>query len=143
MRTLVPHILGEFTTLAVCVLIFLSRQTSSMHTNFLERIKPIIPCKTAMLNMYLISSILAFNDLNCKITRFEAIQTCLQWETFLNLQWKILTSTLRALIKNPIKKSFYGKKKTINVLTAFFISHKSDVKTFFNWILNQCLKDTH
>ena len=35
------------------------------------------------------------------------------------------------------------EKKTINVLIVFFIFHKSDVKTFFNWILNQCLKDTH
>ena len=36
------------------------------------------------------------------------------------------------LVKNLIKESFYGKtkKKTINVLTAFFIFHKSDVKTF-------------
>ena len=35
------------------------------------------------------------------------------------------------LVKNLIKESFYGKrKKTINVLIAFFISHKSDVKTF-------------
>ena len=30
------------------------------------------------------------------------------------------------------------EKKTINVLTAFFISHKSDVKTFLKWILKQC-----
>ena len=30
------------------------------------------------------------------------------------------------------------EKKVINVLTVFFISHKSDVKTFLNWILNQC-----
>ena len=46
----------------------------------------------------------------------------------------MLTSVLRALIKNPVKESFYGKrkKKAINILTAFFISHKSDVKTFFN-----------
>ena len=29
------------------------------------------------------------------------------------------------------------EKKTINVLTAFFIFHKSDVKTFLKWILNQ------
>ena len=34
------------------------------------------------------------------------------------------------------------EKKTINILTVFFISHKSDVKTFFNWIFNQCLKGT-
>ena len=44
----------------------------------------------------------------------------------------MLTSALRALVKNPVKKIFYEKKKkkTINVLTVFFIFHKSDVKTF-------------
>ena len=49
----------------------------------------------------------------------------------------MLTSALRALIKNSVKESFYGKrkKKTINVLTVFFISHKSDVKTFLKWIV--------
>ena len=37
-----------------------------------------------------------------------------------------------ALIKNLIKENFYRKrkKKAINVLIAFFISHKSDIKTF-------------
>ena len=46
----------------------------------------------------------------------------------------------RALVNNPIKESFYGKrkKKTMNVLTTFFIFHKSDVKTFLKWILTQC-----
>ena len=39
-------------------------------------------------------------------------------------------SALRVLIKNPVKKNFYGKK--INILTTFFIFHKSDVKTFLN-----------
>ena len=66
-------------------------------------------------------------------------------------------NVLRALVNNQIKKSFYGKrkkklmfwqffsfliktffnwiinqlkKKKINILTAFFISYKSDVKTF-------------
>ena len=29
------------------------------------------------------------------------------------------------------------KKKAINVLIAFFISHKSSVKTFLKWIVNQ------
>ena len=49
--------------------------------------------------------------------------------------------TLRALVKNPVKESFSRKKKkTINVLTSFFISHKSDIKTFFNWILNECTR---
>ena len=46
---------------------------------------------------------------------------------------KMLISVLRVLVKNPVKESFYGKrKKIINILTAFFIFHKSDVKTFFN-----------
>ena len=44
-----------------------------------------------------------------------------------------------------LKKVFMGKEKekAINILTAFFISHKSDVKTFLKWILNQCPNDTH
>ena len=39
---------------------------------------------------------------------------------------------LRAIINNLFKESFYKKRKekTINVLTIFFIFHKSDVKTF-------------
>ena len=52
-------------------------------------------------------------------------------------------SALKVLVKNPIKESFYRKKKSINVLVVFFISHKSDVKTFFNWILNQYPKNIH
>ena len=39
-------------------------------------------------------------------------------------------SVLKVLVNNPVKKKNYGKKKTINILTVFFISHKSDVKTF-------------
>jgi len=35
-----------------------------------------------------------------------------------------------------------AKKKTINVLTTFFISHKNDVKTFLKWIVNQYLNGT-
>ena len=32
----------------------------------------------------------------------------------------MLTSALRVLVKNPVKESFYGKKKkTINFLTVF------------------------
>ena len=34
------------------------------------------------------------------------------------------------------------EKKVINVLTIFFISHESDVKTFPKWIVNQCSKGT-
>ena len=56
----------------------------------------------------------------------------------------MLTSALRALVKNSVKESFYGKrkKKTINVLTVFFISHKNGVKTFLKLIVNQYLKGT-
>ena len=30
------------------------------------------------------------------------------------------------------------EKKKFNILTVFFISHKSDIKTFLKWILKQC-----
>ena len=44
-----------------------------------------------------------------------------------------------ALVKNLIKESFYRKrKKVINILIVYFISYKSDVKTFLKWIINQC-----
>ena len=40
-------------------------------------------------------------------------------------------SVLKTLVKNPVKESFCEKrKKIINILTAFFISHKSDFKIF-------------
>ena len=56
----------------------------------------------------------------------------------------MLTSVLRALVNNLVKESFYGKmkkknkkkKKAINVLTTFFIPHKSDVKTLLKLIVN-------
>ena len=56
----------------------------------------------------------------------------------------MLTSALRAQIKNPVIENFYGKrkKKTINVLITFFISHKNDVKIFLKWILNEYPKST-
>ena len=41
-----------------------------------------------------------------------------------------------------LKKVFMKKEKKINVLTAFFIFHKSG-KTFLKLIVNQCPKDTH
>ena len=53
----------------------------------------------------------------------------------------MLTNTLRVLVNNPFKEIFMGKKKTINVLTAFFIFHKRCVKTFLKWIVNQGPKD--
>ena len=47
-------------------------------------------------------------------------------------------SVFRTLVKNTIKESFYDKrKKIINFLIVFFISYKSDVKTFLKWIFNQ------
>ena len=58
----------------------------------------------------------------------------------LNITWEMLTNFLRVLVNNLFKKKFYGKmkkKKTINILTDFFISHKSDVKIFLKWIVNQ------
>ena len=57
----------------------------------------------------------------------------------------MLTNAFRALVNNPFKESFYGKrkKKAINVLIDFFIFHKSGVKTFLKWISNQCPKSTH
>ena len=57
----------------------------------------------------------------------------------------MLTNVLRVLVNNLFKDSFYNKKrkkKTINILIAFFISHKNGVKTFLKWIINQCLKGT-
>ena len=58
----------------------------------------------------------------------------------------MLTSALRALVKNSVKESFYGKrkkkKKTINILTAFFIFHKSGIKIFLKLIINECPKGT-
>ena len=55
----------------------------------------------------------------------------------------MLTNAPKALVNNPFKESFYReKKKTINILTAFFIFHKSGVKNFLKWIVNQCPKST-
>ena len=45
----------------------------------------------------------------------------------------MLMNTLRTLVNNPFKESFLWEKKskkTINILTVFFISHKSDVTIF-------------
>ena len=48
-------------------------------------------------------------------------------------------NALRALVNNLFKESFYGKrkkKKVINILTAFFISHKNNIKIFLKCIVN-------
>ena len=56
------------------------------------------------------------------------------WEASIKFFRVMLTSALKVPIKNLVKENFYGKrkKKVINILTTFFISYKSDVKTFFN-----------
>ena len=57
--------------------------------------------------------------------------------------WVILISAFRTLVNNPVKKVFIEKeKKKFNILIAFLISHKSDIKIFLKLILNQCPKDT-
>ena len=54
----------------------------------------------------------------------------------------MLMSALRALVKNPIKKcfniTFMENEKNCQNINCFFFP----IKTFFNWILNQCLKST-
>ena len=56
----------------------------------------------------------------------------------LNFQMVMLTNVLKALVNNPVKKSFYKKRnKSINILTVFFIFNKSDVKIFLKLIVNQ------
>ena len=57
------------------------------------------------------------------------------------LNWEILMSALKALFNNSFLKSFYRKrkKKTINILTVFFIFYKSSIKIFLKWIINQYL----
>ena len=54
----------------------------------------------------------------------------------------MLTNALRILVNNPIKESFYEKKK-FNVLTVLFISYESVVKNLLKWNVNQCFKGTH
>ena len=54
----------------------------------------------------------------------------------LNLKGNV-KSILKALVKDQLKKVFMGKeKKIINILTVFFIFHKSNIKTFLKWIFN-------
>ena len=41
------------------------------------------------------------------------------------------TDAIMTRVNNPFKEKFYEKrKKVINILTVFFISHKSSVKPF-------------
>ena len=49
-------------------------------------------------------------------------------------------SVLRVLVKNPVKKSFYGKKKTINILTVFLFPIKVMLKFSLTGFLTSALK---
>ena len=49
------------------------------------------------------------------------------------------TSVLRALIKNSVKESFYGKKKKIIFWHLFFIAYKSNVKIFLRTLVSMTL----
>ena len=55
----------------------------------------------------------------------------------------MLMSALRALVKNLIKESFdtifMGNEKNCQNINFFFLF---PIKTFFNWIFNQCLNIT-
>ena len=80
------------------------------------------------------------------ITGHVKIQTHVQeWTRVNNPTCSVITFTRHK--SHPwltiyLKKVFMREKKTINILTAFFISHKSDVKTFLQWIINQYPKGT-
>ena len=56
----------------------------------------------------------------------------------------MLTSVLRALVKNPIKENFditfMGNEKNCQNINCFFFSFP--IKNFFNLIVNQCPKST-
>ena len=59
----------------------------------------------------------------------------------LNIILKMLINVFKVLVNNLFKESYYRKKKIFNVFYSFFISHKSDIKTFLKWIVNQFPKD--
>ena len=42
----------------------------------------------------------------------------------------MLADTLKTMVNNQRKESFYIKKKVINILIDFSIFHKSGIKTF-------------
>ena len=56
----------------------------------------------------------------------------------------MITSALRALVKNPVKKSFditfMGNEKSCQNINLFIFSFP--IKTLFNWIFNQYPKST-
>ena len=46
------------------------------------------------------------------------------------------------MVNNLFKENFYEKRKKINVLTIFFIFHKSGIKNFLKWMINHYSKIT-
>ena len=55
---------------------------------------------------------------------------------------KMLMNALRALIWKLFLEIYYGKMvKQLILLTTFYIAHKSDVKTFLIWFINNCHKE--
>ena len=43
----------------------------------------------------------------------------------------MLTDVSKVIVNNSFKENFYEeKKKTINILRVYYISHKSSIKTF-------------
>ena len=54
-------------------------------------------------------------------------------------RWVKLTSVLKVLVKNLVKKSFY-KKKTINILTAFSFPIKAISKFSLTGFLTSALR---
>ena len=49
--------------------------------------------------------------------------------------WVMLTSVFKYLLTIQLNKVFM-EKKSINILTIFFIFYKSDVKIYLKWIVN-------
>jgi len=54
----------------------------------------------------------------------------------------MLMDVLRVMINNSFREYFY-EKKTINILTIFFIFYQNFVKIFLKLVVNYCPKNTH
>ena len=55
---------------------------------------------------------------------------------------KMLMNALRALIWKLFLEIYYGKMvKQLILLITLYIAHKSDVKTFLIWFINNCHKE--
>ena len=73
---------------------------------------------------------------------FQACKYYYNYSTILNKLREMLTDAFRVIVNNQFKENFYGKKKKINILIVFSISHKNCIKTFIKWIVNHCFKST-